>query len=124
MLKWLHDGIRCEAIKRDGTRCGNARCVGHTRCGKHGGGRYVQAAKRSYKAWRNIRGEAYRSGFEDPLAGCIATGGRVVLAEAWLAANAAGDPVLYQEARRAVARRYRSRIAAAGRADLLEALGI
>lgn len=124
MLHWLHDGIRCERIKRDGTRCKNPRVKGATVCGKHGAGKAKKAAAQAWREWCRIRPAALAAGFEDRLANAVTVPGRIVLADAWLAAQAAGDPVIYQNARRAVAARYRARLEYIGAGHLLDELGV
>lgn len=124
MFKWMTDEKRCTKIKRDGSRCCAPKVRGAEVCGKHGAGKAAEAASLAWRQWCKIRPAALAAGFEDQLAKCVRVPGRIVLAEAWLAAQAAGDPVIYQNARRAVAARYRSRLEHIGAGHLLAELGV
>lgn len=116
--------IRCERIKRNGERCKAPRCNGSRFCNKHGGGATVKAGADAWRRWKVFRGALYAAGFQDEVARLIPCHARLALGEVWMAAQAAGDPGPYSNMRKALALRYRSRIEHAGRADLLEQLGI
>ncbi len=116
--------LQCEKIKRNGERCRAVRATGSRLCCRHGGGPAAKAARAVWLQWRANCRALYQAGFQDDLAGVVPVAGRVMLGEAWQAAQEHGDPRTYQAMRRTVAARYRSRIMAVGRADILAELGI
>ena len=116
--------LQCQRIKRDGAQCQRVRVTGSRFCCVHGGGDAGRKARLIWRQWRKASVALYSQGYQDELAALVPCAGRIVLGEAWLAAREHGDPRLYQQARRTVAGRYRARLIALGRADVLEGLGI
>lgn len=125
-LRGARPEMRCTAIaKATGERCRMISVKGKERCCRHGGGgKLLEANKIALKQWDAMRPMLKGTTFEDEAVGLVPVGGRVALAEAWLAAKQSGDQVVYRKTRRAVLTRYQSRIIALGRADVLREAGI
>lgn len=123
---WVTEERRCVAIsKATGERCRQGVVNGKDRCCRHGGGNLAKAGAEAFRKWRNLVPAVRRAGwFPDDLPMFVPAGGRVVLAEALLASVENGDPILYQQARRAVAARYKSRLRFLGKHEFLTELGI
>ena len=108
----LHDGIRCQAVaKATGERC---RCVavrGKTRCAKHGGGgRLLEASIAAKVICKRIEPAVPEAVRRLPIMRALSWPGRARLYEAAASAAALGDPVIWQDALRAVSQRYRRRL--------------
>lgn len=116
--------LQCEKIKKNGEQCRAVRCTGQKYCNRHGGGVAVKAAREAGRIWRFTSWKFYKAGLSDPLLGMVGPAVRLTLGEAWLAAQHHGDPRIYTNTRRAVARRYVSRLVACGKTDILDELGI
>ena len=107
---------KCEGINKAGNRCGAIASGGTGRCAFHGGpSKAREAATRARKLfYQRLRPRLTEIELQDQMLQALPYAGRVIMAEAIIAARETRDPMIAIEARRRMEYRYVGRLTAAG----------